>query len=143
MLSEAQRALWHELAYEQTDAHRSMVEPERICLRQVAAHLVEMEAQLAAERERVRVLATPALREALARYAHKAWSLWMVWLFTKWDEICSTGETYQQAWRRQMTTTYDALSERDKASDRQEAEAILAIVRAALAATATQEGVGE
>ena len=86
----------------------------------------------------------PDVRERLADYAHEAWSGWMRYMFTigtllndKW----MSPEPGQQAklllpewaverWRRQMNTPYAELPESEKASDRDEADAILTIIRA-------------
>ena len=86
----------------------------------------------------------PDVRERLADYAHEAWSGWMRYMFTigtllndKW----MSPEPGQQAklllpewaverWQRQMNTPYAELPESEKASDRDEADAILTIIRA-------------
>lgn len=81
----------------------------------------------------------PDVRERLADYAHEAWSGWMRYMFSK----CGTANRYftdekvvtiptelVERWRRQMTTPYAELPESEKASDRDEADAILTIIRA-------------
>jgi len=74
------------------------------------------------------------LREALAAYAHKAWSGWMEHLFKK----CSFSESggllipkeYAANLYRQMSTPYAGLSEAEKGSDRKEADRMIAITQA-------------
>jgi len=62
------------------------------------------------------------IREQLADYAHDAWSGWMRYLFDNWNQ------TNIDRWRRQMTTPYAELSEKEKESDRKEADRIMEIV---------------
>lgn len=80
--------------------------------------------------------------EALANYAHEAWSGWMKYLFSK----CRPGTDYLgmsgymangslvipkesvERWRRQMNTPYAELPEREKESDRDEARKMLAVL---------------
>lgn len=74
------------------------------------------------------------LREALAEYAHEAWSGWMKYLFDKTlPEKLYNGEVIPRdlanRWQRQMNTPYADLPEEEKESDRDEADKILAIVR--------------
>lgn len=78
------------------------------------------------------------LREALARYAHEAWSGWMVWMFEKCEiYFVDPGEnnvqinmpyTLYERWQRQITTHYADLSEQEKDSDRAEADRMLEII---------------
>lgn len=73
------------------------------------------------------------LREALAEYAHEAWSGWMEYLFSKSGLDSDYGTRTIPAWavdrwHRQMSTPYDDLPEEEKASDREEADRMLAIV---------------
>lgn len=78
------------------------------------------------------------LREALAAYAHNAWSGWMIYLFSKCTE--HTGGFYTipvwavQRWKRQMSTNYCDLPEGEQESDRAEADKMLALLGASLAA---------
>lgn len=79
-------------------------------------------------------------REALARYAHEAWSGWMKYFFSK----CEGGGTVDgvepipvtipgwavERWQRQMNTPYAELPEAEKESDRVEADKMLAIIEA-------------
>lgn len=70
--------------------------------------------------------------EALAAYAHEAWSGWMRYLFEKSQE-CEGGAVIIPAglvarWKRQMNTEYDDLPAEEKGSDKAEAYKILAIV---------------
>lgn len=95
--------------------------------------LVEMDNErLVAQLAQAQVTSSGDVREALAAYAHEAWSGWMQYLFSKCD---CTGNTYAviptwavKRWQRQMNTPYADLPEEEKKSDREEAEKMLAIV---------------
>lgn len=74
------------------------------------------------------------LREALAAYAHEAWSGWMKYLFSK----CTFGSVMGDAhipswlvdrWQRQLQTPYVDLPEEEKESDRAEADKMLEVCR--------------
>lgn len=72
------------------------------------------------------------VREQLANYAHSAWSGWMKYQFSK-AELQPDGTWIMPAWAverwtRQMNTPYAELPEDEKASDRKEADEMLAIV---------------
>ncbi len=67
----------------------------------------------------------PDLRELFAEEAHKAWSGWMEYLFSK-SEANDPGEVIIPAWaaerwRRQAATPYSELPEDEKKNDREEA----------------------
>lgn len=68
-------------------------------------------------------------REALADYAHAAWSGWMVYLFQKSHENPDGSVTIPpelvRRWRRQMVTAYAELPANEQASDLAEADAML------------------
>lgn len=73
------------------------------------------------------------LREALAAYAHEAWSGWMMYLFGK-GERGADGTWIMPKWAfdrwlRQATALYSELPESEKDSDRAEADKMLAIVQ--------------
>jgi hypothetical protein len=83
------------------------------------------------------------IREKLADYAHEAWSGWMKHLFDlskitytrnyQSDELTPEGvllipDALVKRWQRQMTTSYNELSDAEKDSDRKEADKILAIL---------------
>jgi len=77
------------------------------------------------------------LVEALADYAHDAWSGWMRYLFSKCLGVLDHGadacetvipEWATKRWRRQMNTPYKDLPEEEKESDRVEARKILSII---------------
>lgn len=75
------------------------------------------------------------LREALAAYAHDgAWSGWMKYQFSKGDLNPDGSWTMPawavERWMRQMNTPYNQLSESERASDRAEADKMLAIIHA-------------
>lgn len=73
-------------------------------------------------------------REELAAFCHnEQWSDWMKYLFSK----CVKEEfgllipnSWVEHWNRQINTPYKDLSEREKNSDRKEADAILKILHA-------------
>ena len=71
-------------------------------------------------------------QEVLAAYAHNAWAGWMKYQFSKAilnDDGSWTMPAWAvERWQRQMNTPYAALPESEKASDRDEADKILAIV---------------
>lgn len=70
-----------------------------------------------------------ALREALADYAHKAWSNWMFYLFSRSQGNADGSVTIPadlvERWKRQVVTPYDMLPENEKASDRKQADQIV------------------
>lgn len=73
------------------------------------------------------------LREQLAELAHNSqWTGWMVYLYSLSIENADGSVTipaeHAARWRRQMTTPYCDLSEREKNSDREEADKVLAII---------------
>lgn len=79
-------------------------------------------------------------REELAAYAHEAWSGWMKYQFSKGYELFDESgkaigwvmpkDSFDR-WRRQMNTPYADLPESEKASDRDEADKMLAIIKEA------------
>lgn len=78
---------------------------------------------------------TTDVREQLAAYAHEAWSGWMRYLFEKSRETVDGSVVIPPwavaRWTRQAATPYADLPENEKESDRDEADKMLAIVRAA------------
>jgi len=72
------------------------------------------------------------LIEALASYAHEAWSGWMRYLFKKSTENDDGTVTIPrwavERWRRQMNTAYADLPESEKKSDRDEARKIIEVL---------------
>lgn len=87
---------------------------------------------------RARGEAQDVTREALAAYAHDAWAGWMQYLFKfgtrNEDGTFTINASQVERWSRQMATPYADLSEAEEASDRKEADQILALVQADLAA---------
>lgn len=78
------------------------------------------------------------IRERLAAYAHEAWAGWMRHLFERAvvivnrDDGCNwtaIPKIMRDRWARQMETPYSELPEAEKASDRAQADRILAILR--------------
>jgi hypothetical protein len=78
----------------------------------------------------------PTLSESLAAYAHDAWAGWMCWLFAKSylneDGTVTIPASLVERWVRQATTPYADLPEAEKASDRDEADKMLVIIRRAM-----------
>ncbi len=76
------------------------------------------------------------LREALAAYAHEAWSGWMNYLFEKSarnpDGTVTIPAWAVERWTRQASTAYTDLPEQEKESDRAEADRMLILMNAAL-----------
>ncbi|HXG65305.1 MAG TPA: hypothetical protein VNO70_09360 [Blastocatellia bacterium] len=72
------------------------------------------------------------IREAIAAAQHEIWSHWMRHLFTcgEFDEAGNfiLPREVAQHWQRQMRTPYQKLSEREKDSDREQADKILALL---------------
>lgn len=72
-----------------------------------------------------------ATREKLASYAHKQWSGWMKYLFSKSvivSGVCVIPAWLVERWLGQMNTSYEELSEPEKESDRKEADGMLEII---------------
>jgi hypothetical protein len=71
----------------------------------------------------------PDVIEALAAYAHKAWSGWMNYLFEKSTKNADGAVTIPswavERWSRQASTLYADLPEGERESDRVEAQEIL------------------
>lgn len=72
------------------------------------------------------------LREQLAALAHEQWSNWMTYMFSLSD-INKYGQAtipaaLVQRWKRQMETPYAELSEKEKESDREEADRVLRVL---------------
>lgn len=78
------------------------------------------------------------VREQLAAYAHAAWAGWTKYLFSKCvrhdDGSLTIPAELVQRWQRQIDTAYVDLPEHEKASDRTEADAMLAITNAQITA---------
>lgn len=76
-------------------------------------------------------------REALAAYAHEAWSGWMTYMLGKCepqpDGTAIMPAWAVERWTRQANTAYADLPEDEKASDRDEADRMLRIVSATAA----------
>lgn len=75
------------------------------------------------------------LREALAAYAHEAWSGWMNYLFSKGEpwQMASGGTGWLipawavERWQRQAATPYADLPDSEKESDRLEADRMIEV----------------
>ena len=74
------------------------------------------------------------MREKLAALAHRQWSGWMKYLFSKSIQNPDGSVTIPlwavDRWKRQIDTRYSELSEEEKQSDRNEADRVLKIVSA-------------
>jgi hypothetical protein len=72
------------------------------------------------------------LREALADYAHEAWTRWMVHLFsvsaTNKNGSVTIPRATAERWMRLIKTLYADLREIEKDSDRKEADRMIEIV---------------
>jgi len=68
-------------------------------------------------------------KEKIAKLAHDQWSNWMKYLFGKGkknkDGSFTIAKESVDRWERQMNTPYDKLSEKEKDSDRKEADKFL------------------
>lgn len=73
------------------------------------------------------------LVEKLAALAHEQWSEWNEYAFSKGtfnlDGTWTMPTWAVERWKRQMTTSYDELSEVEKESDRIEARKVLALLK--------------
>lgn len=74
------------------------------------------------------------LREKLAEMAHKQWSSWMDYLFSKGtfnaDGTWTMPTWAVERWKRQAETPYSELSKSEQDSDRNEADKFLAVIEA-------------
>lgn len=72
------------------------------------------------------------LREQLAALAHAQWSGWMVYLFglshSNGDGTLTIPANIVARWQGQIATPYTELTEREKDSDRVEADRVLDVV---------------
>ena len=68
------------------------------------------------------------LREALAAVSHEIWIHWMEYLMPKALKGAYDPETLAR-WQRQMATPYPELSEKEKESDRHQADKIMEAVK--------------
>jgi hypothetical protein len=78
-------------------------------------------------------MSSDGVREALAEYAHVAWTGWMECLFSKGthhaDGTLTLPAWAVERWERQVQTPHTALPENEKQSDRAEADKMLALIR--------------
>lgn len=74
-----------------------------------------------------------AFKEALADLAHEQWTGWMKYLFSKCvpygDGSMRIPADLVGRWHRQTQTAYEDLSEKEKDSDRKEADKYLLLIR--------------
>lgn len=99
----------------------------------------------------IQQLESPPNREALAAYAHDAWSGWVTYMFEKMAPLIIPIDTRTfiehptaveafARWHRQMTTPYEDLPEYEKESDRREADKMIAIFRGDVATPTCRSG---
>ena len=74
------------------------------------------------------------MREKLAEFAHKQWSGWMEYLFSKCS-VNNDGTATIPKWAvdrltRQINTNYENLDEQEKESDRNEADGMIDVIMA-------------
>ncbi len=71
-------------------------------------------------------------REALSDISHDIWSHWMRWMFSvgafNADGSWTMPAEKAERWQRQMNTPYSELTERERESDREQADKILAVL---------------
>jgi hypothetical protein len=86
----------------------------------------------------VETLRKDRVREALAAYAHEAWSGWMRYQFSRQvlfqgsGGVSAMSDEDRARWTRQMHTSYQELSDGERASDHMQADNILTVLAAAL-----------
>ena len=72
------------------------------------------------------------LREQLADVQHAIWGHWMGYMFscgwTDWNGCWIMPADKYQRWARQMVTPYAELTEKERMSDREQADKILAVI---------------
>lgn len=83
--------------------------------------------------------AAEMFREKIASCMHDIWAHWMKYLYSKCHRLGNSDgpahdkddlvipKEYVERWQRQMVTPYDILSEKEKDSDREQADKVLAI----------------
>ncbi len=78
------------------------------------------------------------LREQLAAVQHEIWAHWMRYMFTCGqfgpDGSWTMPTDKVERWQRQMSTPYSDLTDKERESDRHQADKVLAVVSADLAA---------
>jgi hypothetical protein len=71
-----------------------------------------------------------SVREQLAAIQHSIWAHWMKFLFSvshlNPDGSVTIPAKHAKRWMQQVETTYEELSEREKYSDREQADKVLA-----------------
>lgn len=99
-----------------------------ISLREPTATEKEYGSQLVGRLEKAQRTASP-LREELAAVQHDIWAHWMRWLFSvsaaNDDGSVTIPADKVERWTRQMNTDYDDLSEKEQASDLEQADKVL------------------
>jgi hypothetical protein len=72
------------------------------------------------------------MREKLAALSHRIWAKWMMYLFAQCtmneDGTATIPKDKVERWQRQMNTDYPDLSEKEKDSDRHQADLILGLI---------------
>jgi len=74
-----------------------------------------------------------SLREALSDVLHDIWTSWMQYLFEKCpvneDGTATISAWAVENWNRQIRTSYAELTEKEKDSDREQADKIIAALK--------------
>ena len=73
-------------------------------------------------------------RERIAAVQHEIWSHWMSYLFSVCEVDDETGDAiipaqYVERWQRQVRTDYANLTDKERESDRNQADKVLAELR--------------
>ena len=72
------------------------------------------------------------MREEIAAVQHAIWSHWMKYLFSvsDTDSGCETIPADEaNRWKRQVNTPYSELKEKEKESDRDQADKVIAVLK--------------
>ena len=71
------------------------------------------------------------IRELIAEVSHEIWSHWMRYLFSRCedDDLGIIIDRWDaKRWEKQINTAYEDLTEREKDSDREQADKILKVI---------------
>lgn len=78
------------------------------------------------------ILKSNKVRESVSDCSHDIWSHWMEYLFTKCEVNPNGSYTIPkelvERWERQVKTKYKYLSEKEKDSDREQADKIIDVI---------------
>jgi len=123
--------LWYELA--NTPLTRPAVPPELLRCKECFEPLQVLDPVVPQEEETETT--EEILREALSDVQHEIWSSWMRWMFDQGrygiSGTWSMPVTLVERWKRQMNTPYSELTEKEKDSDREQADKTLEVINGA------------